>query len=160
MSTKLENIDLLRQRSNISYEEAKDVLEKNNEDLLEALIYLEREKKTKSNENNTCKNAHATGYGFINSIKKLIDTGNKTKFQVIKSENIILSISVTVLVLITIFAPYITIVAAIIALFTSHIFKFVKADGSEHDFNKAMDKVSHAVEVVKVNLTKDENKAV
>lgn len=48
MGIRLEQIDELRQRANVSYEEAKEALEKNNGSMVEALIYLEKENKTKS----------------------------------------------------------------------------------------------------------------
>ncbi len=38
---KLKLVDKLKNKANISYEEAKDVLEKSNWDMLEAMLYLE-----------------------------------------------------------------------------------------------------------------------
>ena len=40
-------IEKLRDKANISYEEAKEVLEKNNWDILDAIIYLEKKGKIK-----------------------------------------------------------------------------------------------------------------
>ena len=42
MSVNLELIDELRKRANVSYEDARDALEKCNGDMVEALIYLEK----------------------------------------------------------------------------------------------------------------------
>lgn len=44
--TSLEHVESLRKRANVSYEEAKRVLEETNDDLLEALMRLEAEGKT------------------------------------------------------------------------------------------------------------------
>ncbi len=46
MSVSLEKIDMLMERANISYKEAKDALERFNGDMVEALIYLESNEKT------------------------------------------------------------------------------------------------------------------
>lgn len=46
MSITLEKIDMIMQRANVSYKEAKEALEKHNGDILEALIELEAEQKT------------------------------------------------------------------------------------------------------------------
>ncbi|EQB88870.1 hypothetical protein M918_22970 [Clostridium sp. BL8] len=45
MTVRLENIDEVRRRANVSYEDAKAALEMCNDDLVEALVYLERQKK-------------------------------------------------------------------------------------------------------------------
>ncbi len=52
MNVSLEQIDLLRKRANVSYEEAKEVLEKFDGDIIEALVYLEKNKKV--NEDFCC----------------------------------------------------------------------------------------------------------
>lgn len=46
MSITLEKIDMIMQRANVSYKEAKEALERHNGDILEALIELEAEQKT------------------------------------------------------------------------------------------------------------------
>ena len=38
----LEKVDKLRERANVSYEEAKEALEASNWDLLDAMVYLEK----------------------------------------------------------------------------------------------------------------------
>jgi len=48
MSVNLEQIEALRERANVSYGEAKEALEVCDGDLVEALIYLEKNNKIKS----------------------------------------------------------------------------------------------------------------
>ena len=48
--TKLEMIEALRTKANVSYEEAKDVLELSGEDLLDAIILLEKQGKLKAED--------------------------------------------------------------------------------------------------------------
>ena len=46
----LEKVEKLRERANVSYEEAKEALDKSNGDLLDAMVYLEKQGKVKSPE--------------------------------------------------------------------------------------------------------------
>ena len=45
---RLEKVEKLRERANVSYEEAKAALEQSNDDLLDAMVLLERQGKTKA----------------------------------------------------------------------------------------------------------------
>ena len=47
-----EMTEKLRERANVSYEEAKEALELNEWDILEAIVYLEREGKTSRSREN------------------------------------------------------------------------------------------------------------
>lgn len=51
MKVTLEQIDELRNRVNVSYEEAKSTLEKNDGDLIKSIIELENKKKNKNSRN-------------------------------------------------------------------------------------------------------------
>ena len=46
----LEKVEKLRERANVSYEEAKEALDKANGDLLDAIVYLEKQGKVKAPE--------------------------------------------------------------------------------------------------------------
>ena len=151
MNINLEQIDELRKRSNASYEEAKKALEECNGDMVEALIYLEREHKTKHNEFKQESEFH----NFIKAIKRIIKKGNTTKFMIKKNEAVILSLPVTLVVIITVFAPHITLVALILALITGHKIRFQSKSGEDMDINKHFDKASEYVTKVKTTLTKD-----
>lgn len=59
MSTKLEQVEILRQKANVSYDEAKEALDAVDGDLLEAIILLERKGKVEP----------PSGGGFYNSNK-------------------------------------------------------------------------------------------
>ncbi len=49
----LEKVEKLRQRANVSYEEAKEALEASGWDLLDAMVYLEKQGKVKPPEQET-----------------------------------------------------------------------------------------------------------
>ncbi|AGK96296.1 DUF4342 domain-containing protein [Clostridium pasteurianum] len=145
MSVKVELIDELRKRANVSYEEAKEALEKCNGDLVEALIYLEKQNKVKSDE----------GSSFFNIIKKIIKKGNTTKFIIKKKDNIILSLPVTIVVIITVFAPYVAVPGLILALITGHRFRFKGKNGEPAKVNETLDKISNVVDTAKKKFNED-----
>lgn len=149
MSIRLEQIDELRKRANVNYEDARDALEKCNGDMLEALIYLEKQNKLKSSECST----------FFEKVKSIVKKGNNTLMVLRKRERIVISLPVTIAVLITIFAPYITVIGLILALFTGHRIRFEGKNGENSSVNNAMEKVSNMVDLAKKNLTEDISKA-
>lgn len=147
MSNYLEQIDLLRKRANVGYEEAKAALEKSNGDLVEALIYLEKENKIKSEM------SEAQGIidrGF-KTVRKWVKKGNESRFIIRKKENELVNLSVTVTVIASIAAPVIPLVGIPLALITNHRIKIMKENGQEADFNRVIDKVSDSV----ISLTKE-----
>ena len=74
MNINLEQIDELRKRTNVSYQDAKKALEECNGDILEALIYLEKAKKVKPEEKDATDHLN----NFMQAIKKIIKRGNET----------------------------------------------------------------------------------
>ena len=142
MNVTLEMIDMLRQRANVSYEEAKAALENCGGDMVEALVYLERNNKVRSN--NCCKAEN----GFINSVKRLVKKGQVTKFVMTKNEKTVINVPVNVVVLTTVFATPVTIAGVVVGLFTNHKMRFVKPDGGDMEINKVFDKMSTAVATV------------
>jgi hypothetical protein len=151
MTTKLEMIEMLRERTNATYEEAKEALDRCDGDMVEALIYLERNQKTRRASSQGPQQGSSLGKWLSGIIRK----GNRTKFVISKDENSILRIPVTLLIIITVFAPYLTLIGAVVALFTEHSFRFIKEDGSNAEINKMLVRVSSAVDAAKVKLTED-----
>lgn len=153
MSINLELIDELRKRANVSYEEAKEALEKSNGDLVEALVYLEKQNKINKDDTN-CEHKH----GFKKKFKELIKKANETRFIVTKGEKVVLSIPVTLAIIITAIATYLVIFALVIALFTGHKFKFESKDSDTMKVNETLDKISVTVDNIKKSWTDDSAK--
>ena len=154
MNTNLEQIDELRKRTGASYEDSKKALEECNGDIVEALVYLEKQKKIKPEEKTSTNH-----FGnFLQTVKRIIKKGNETKFIVKKGDSIILSLPVTLIVIITVVAPYITVVSLILAPLTGHKFKFQGRDGEGMKVNDSLDKVSDYVVSLKNKLTEDATK--
>lgn len=140
MQNLLEQIDVLRNRANVTYAEAKAALEMCNYDVVEALMHLERENKIQAAVGGTTSKTFLTA--VKDGIKSLIRTGNEYRFVIKKAENTALNIPVNILVLVTVLMPPVTITAALLALFTSHKIRFEKPDGGDVNINEELDKVS------------------
>ncbi|EDU36580.1 DUF4342 domain-containing protein [Clostridium sporogenes] len=147
MNVSLEQIDLLRKRANVSYEEAKEVLEKFDGDIIEALVYLEKNKKV--NEDFGCESK------FLNKIKVLIRKGNKTKVVVRKKEETVLKVPVNVVILCAALAFPVTIAATIIALVTKHTIRIEKNSGEDSKVNDILNKVSTKVNDIVDDLSEE-----
>jgi hypothetical protein len=153
MTVRMENIDELRRRTNVSYEAAKDALEKCNDDILEALVYLEKQNMVRPAT--ACENKESLWVKF----KRLVRKGNNTRLIIHKKEVNILSLPVTLAVIITIIAPYLTFIGLIVALFTGYRIKF-QGKGMEYGkVNKMMDKVADGVDCAKKKLSEDSSNA-
>ncbi|NLJ79569.1 MAG: DUF4342 domain-containing protein [Firmicutes bacterium] len=149
---KLEKIEKLRERAQVSYEEAREACEWAEGDLLEALIYLEKQGKVQpppgggyhsserrgDDEEQSQREKEADKAGS-NSVKEalekiwkfcaqMIKKGNNTSFEVLKNREHMASFPVTVLVLLLIFAPWVTLPLMIIGLFFGFHYQFVAMD--------------------------------
>ncbi|MCB2299066.1 DUF4342 domain-containing protein [Clostridium tagluense] len=149
MSINLEQIDELRKRANVSYEDAKAALEQNDGDLLCALVYLEKQNKIKPDE------IPSSESKFFKKVKKLIKKGNETKIIVKKDDAVVLNICVTLGVIITIVATPIVITALILALATNHKIRIRKKNNEDLEVNNIFDKMSIAVNKVTTKITEE-----
>lgn len=145
MNINLEQIDELRKRAKVGYEAAKEALEKCNGDMVEALIYLEKQNKIPKDH---CSEFHSKASGIL---KK----GNSTNIVVSKEDKIVLSIPVTVAVIITVVAPYVSIPSLGVAIVTGHKIKFEGKDVECSKVNNALDKFSDVVDSTKKKFTED-----
>lgn len=179
--TTLEQVEKLRTMADISYDEAKLALDATNGDLLEAIIYLEKqgkvnapsgggyyssEKTTDVNavaynkncwekENNNC-NSEKT---FISLMKRIgtfcleiIRKGNANSFEVLSGEESKASFPVTALGLLLIFAFWITIPLIIVGLFFGFRYRFHGPEFSGKTVNDAMNSAADAAENLKKTI--------
>ena len=102
----LEQIDLIMQRANVTYNEAKEALEACNGDIVEALLYLEKADKIKK----------APASHNCDSFKSFIGKLNATRFILHKGERTYMDIPLTIAILAIILCCHISIVALVIAL--------------------------------------------
>ncbi|WP_373898894.1 DUF4342 domain-containing protein [Haloimpatiens sp. FM7315] len=127
----LEKIDILKERTGVSYKEAKEALEYCNGDVVEALIYLE------SSEDN--KDIYTTKEEFINWIKDLVKKGQATRIRIKKEEKTIVDIplnaGVAVGVMSLVWLP-IAATLLVTAMVTKVTIEITKTDGTVEVVNK------------------------
>lgn len=149
MSINLEQIDELRKRANVNYEDAKNALEQSSGNLIDALVYLEKENKFKTDQNPCSESI------LFKKVKKIIKKGNETKLIIKKGDVVVLNICVTMAIAIAIIAPPLAIVVLIFALVTKHKLRIKKNNDEDSDVNKIFDKMSDAVTNVTTKITKE-----
>lgn len=152
MSISLELIEKLKEKVNISYADAKEALEKCNGDLLEALIYVEKENKIKADprENKSS--------GFGDTLKRGVKRCNDTRLVISKNDETVLNLSLTIFIILAIVAAPFVFFALLLALFTGHKFR-VKTTGCEETrINKTFDDISAAASKVTDKVTELINK--
>ena len=160
-----EKVEKLRQRANVSYEEAKKALEVSNGDLLDAMIYLEKEGKTANTMSNgeivvssvvvdgeekksSKKTSSENGEKFKEFCKSSWKKGNENFFVVTHKSNVIIKIPVWAMIVLLIFTFHVTLPVMLISLFFGVRYSFM----GEADFetvNKAMDKAGEYVDNIK-----------
>jgi hypothetical protein len=135
----LEQIDILRKRANVNYKEAKDALERNNGNIVEALTYLEEQNRIKAD------GIKIGNSSFINGIKEVIQKLNKIKFVVLKDEKTVLNISSLLAILIGIFTFPVSLIVLILIVITHHKIRLERSDNKEWGINNKIDKFSNTV---------------
>ena len=142
MDDLLKKIDEVVKRTNCTYENAKLALEKNNGDVLEAVIYIENNKK-----GSTDSEAKKKGEEILNEIKRIIDMGNVTKLTIKRKDEIILNIPITAGAVGVIIAPFLTLAGLTAALLTECKIEILKDNGEIIYVNDEVNKgVNHVKE--------------
>ncbi|MBQ9065510.1 MAG: ubiquitin [Blautia sp.] len=167
----LEKVEKLRERAEVSYEEAKAALEENNWDLLDAMVSLEKQGRTKKPEQTTYSTSYdeqehyepvkETVYegqkkekeGVKGYIRRFIDICRNNSFCVKKNEDTVMRIPVLLLVVILLFTWRIALPVLVIGLFFRLRYSFEGKDDLSQA-NDLMDSASNAAERVKEEFTK------
>ncbi|WP_252243535.1 MULTISPECIES: DUF4342 domain-containing protein [unclassified Clostridium] len=156
----LEKVDMIIERTGVSYAIAKQALEECNGDVLEALIYLEEEIK---NEENVDYNIYddkedkenMTIEELKSFIKDLIHKGNITRIKIKKEDTELIDIPVNAGIaagVIAVLIPPILVAGVIAAVATKITIEITKKDGSVEVINKYVYKVSNDVKDKAVDI--------
>lgn len=148
MSIDLEKVDLVRERTGVSYKEAQEVLEENHGDVLEAIVYLEEKGGsigafTKSVENK--------GEHLLEKLKEILKEGNVNKITIKKDGDIVANIPINAGALGFALAPLLATVGISAAIVTKHTIEITKKDGEVVDLKQASEDA-----INKSNLRKNE----
>lgn len=132
----LEKIDLVRERTGVTYSEAKEALEVCEGNVVDSIIYIEKNKKS------TMENIYTSKDEFLTWIKDLINKGNVTRVRVKKDDKVLVDIPVNAsiavgIVAYAIWAPLIAI-GVIGAVVTNLTIEITKKDGSVEVVNKVI----------------------
>ena len=173
-------VDRLKNKTNISYEEAKTVLEKSNWDILDAMLYLEEQGKVpkpsasifytneykdtyknveiinNSDQNNNYNNRKSSNNfeGVFELICKVIDTCNNVFFEIRKGNITFLKIPSTVMILLLMFTFWIVIPLAIVGLFFDIEFSFSGSKVETSKINNILKMISINIKKIKEELKK------
>lgn len=178
--TTLEQVEKLREKTNVSYDDAKAALDATGGDLLEAIIYLEKMGKVappagggyynseQSSQGSGCKNNKSkenschSRESFGSMVKrfgkycaKLIHRGNINTFEIYKGSELKIALPVTVLALLLIFVFWVTVPLIIVGLFCGFRYSFNGPDLGKQAVNDAMDNAANTAENIKKSLTEE-----
>jgi len=137
ITEELEKVDVIRERTGVDYEQAVETLRSVDGDVLEAIIKLEKEEKQKY----TKEEFQVRGQQVIGRVKDLIRKGNVTRIRVKKDDRVLVDIPVTAGVVGTVIAPYLTVLAGIVALASKCTIEVERlnrlADRAENDIDNS-----------------------
>ena len=149
----LEKVDMVRERTGVSYEKAKQALELCEGDVLEALIYIEKtegilndndESFDDEEENKTQISIEELKAWF----KQMLEKGNVTRIKIKKDDTELIDIPVNAGIaagVVALIIPQILAVGVIAAIATKITIEITNKDGSVEIINKQVSKVANEV---------------
>ncbi|WP_408954855.1 DUF4342 domain-containing protein [Natroniella sp. ANB-PHB2] len=113
----LEKIDVIRDRTGVSYEEAITALRNSDGDVLQAIIQLEGENKNQNyNYDHYRDEFQVRGQEVINKVKELVKEGNITRIKVKKNDKVLVDIPATAGVVGAVISPPLLLLGSLTAL--------------------------------------------
>ncbi|WP_026884895.1 DUF4342 domain-containing protein [Clostridium akagii] len=130
----LEKIDIIRERTGVSYTEAKEALEATEGNVVEALVYIEKTQTTTKDAMYTSKEE------FIDWVKEVIRKGNVTRIKVKKDEKVLVDIPISAGVVasaaLIVVLPSLLAIIFLTAVVTKVTIEITREDGSVEVVNK------------------------
>lgn len=131
MEITLEKIELVKDRTGVSYKEAKEALEAADGSVVDAIIAIEETIDEKSKGKFSEQSAN-----ILSSIKEAVKKGNVSKIIVKKDDDVVLNLPLNVGIVGTVLAPWAMIAGVIAAFGTKCVIELVKDDGSVYDISE------------------------
>ena len=158
MDITLEKIDMVKDRTGVTYKEARDALLATDGDVLEAIIFIEENADKKWTETISVK-----GNEVIDKVKELLKSGNINRIKIKKDDNTILDIPVTAGALSAVVLPQITAIGTAFALMSKCTIEVERENKDPINFNNVIndvlsglaDKAEDVIDDVKDALDKD-----
>lgn len=140
MEITLEKIELVKDRTGVSYREAKDALEACDGSVVDAIIYIEDSIDNKKDGKNT-----AYVKDTMAKVKDLVKKGNITKISVKKDGEAIVNIPVNVGIVGAVIAPWGIVAAALAAFGFKCKVELTTEDGDVIDISEKADNAANTV---------------
>lgn len=135
MEITLEKIELVKDRTGVSYKEAKSALETAGGSVVDAIIAIEETINTKAGHG-----FGGSGNALVEKLREIIRKGNVSKIIVKKDGEIVLNLPVNFGIVGTVLAPVAVIIGTIVAIGAKCDIEVVKDDGTILDVSEmAMD---------------------
>ena len=152
MEITLEKIELVKDRTGVSYKEAKEALEAAEGSVVDAIIDIEESIDIRSKSKFVEQSAH-----IVDKVKEAIKKGNVAKIIVKKNDEVIMNLPVNVGIVGTVLAPWAAVAGVVAAFGTKCVIELVKEDGEIIDisematdtFDEVVEKGSVVVDEVK-----------
>ena len=172
----LEQVEKLREKANVTYDEAKQALDACDGDLLDAIIYLERQGKIKpppgggyynsqsqeTAQETTDSKQQQNGETFTSLLRKflkwvgrLIVKGNQNTFEVRHNGKVVIAVPVTILVVLLLLAFWAVVPLLIIGLFLNCRYVFRGPDIEKSGVNEVLGNAADAAENLKKDIFED-----
>ncbi|WP_368488497.1 DUF4342 domain-containing protein [Clostridium sp. BJN0013] len=129
----LEKIDIIRERTGVTYSEAKEALEFCDANVVDALIYIEQNKKSYKD------NLYTTKDEFLQWLKDLVNKGNVNRIKIKKDDRVVVDIPVNAGIAATLTAliwPPLIAIGILTAVITKVTIEITKDDGTVEVVNK------------------------
>jgi hypothetical protein len=120
----LEKMDSIRERTGASYREAKEVLERHQGNVIEALIELEAKKETRWTDEFSVRSNEV-----IDKVKQLIRDGNVSRIRVKSEGKTLVEIPVTLGAIGAVVLPQLAALGVLVAAFKRCSIEIVRMDG-------------------------------
>jgi len=122
----LEKIDILRERTGVSYREAKELLEKHNGNVIDALIEIEGRKQSKWTEEFSVRSSE-----LIEKVKELVREGNVNKIRVKHDGRTLVEIPVALGAIGAFALPQLAALGVLVAVFKRCTIEVIRSDDPE-----------------------------
>ena len=169
--TNYEMAEKLSEKMGVTLEEAKTALEASDWDMLDAALLLEKEHGIQGEAYTTrqarkpaeeAQSEHRGGRWALRRlgqvVKRLFDIGNRNRFEVRRknSDEIVLDMPTTAMVLLLIFAFWVCVPLLVIGLFGGFRYSFSGAELGRESINNAMDKAAEAADKVMDDIRRED----
>lgn len=181
---RMEMVEKLRERANISMEEARDILERNQWDMLDAMVELERQGKINAGARTTAGESKAETYETVNptvtgnayhekkkskrgederawkrlrqAVRNLLRMGLDNQFVITRDGEEMARVPVLVPICLAVAAFWLTVAALFIGLIFNLRYSFEGKELGKDSINKTMDKAGEFAQEFVSNVTEPE----